>query len=106
VGLPLSDGRYEVIAGERRWRAAQVAGLATVPAVLRSEDEMKRLQMALVENMAREELNPITAESCGADRPSPRRGRRAPAAPRGGTRPAEGGGPPAASAAAARRSRT
>ncbi|HEX6985059.1 MAG TPA: ParB/RepB/Spo0J family partition protein, partial [Planctomycetaceae bacterium] len=59
VVRPLSDGRYELIAGERRWRAAQVAGLATVPAVLRSEDETKRLQMALVENMAREDLNPI-----------------------------------------------
>ena len=65
VVRPLSDGRYELIAGERRWRAAQVAGLATVPAVLRSEDEMKRLQMALVENMAREDLNPIEeARAC------------------------------------------
>ena len=50
VVQPLSDGRYELIAGERRWRAAQRAGLATVPAVLRSEDEMKRLQIALIEN--------------------------------------------------------
>ncbi len=67
VVRPLSDGRYELIAGERRWRAAQVAGLATVPAVLRSEDEMKRLQMALVENMAREDLNPIEeARACAA----------------------------------------
>ena len=45
VVRPLSDGRYELIAGERRWRAAQVAGLATVPAVLRSEDETKRKRM-------------------------------------------------------------
>ena len=67
VVRPLSDGRYELIAGERRWRAAQVAGLATVPAVLRSEDETKRLQMALVENMAREDLNPIEeARACAA----------------------------------------
>lgn len=64
---PLSDGRYEVIAGERRWRAAQRAGLETVPAVLRSENEIKRLQMALVENMAREDLNPIEeARACAA----------------------------------------
>jgi ParB family chromosome partitioning protein len=65
VVQPLSDGRYELIAGERRWRAAQRAGLATVPAVLRSEDEMKRLQIALIENMAREDLNPIEeARAC------------------------------------------
>ena len=65
VVQPLSDGRYELIAGERRWRAAQMAGLATVPAMLRTEDETKRLQMALVENMAREDLNPIEeARAC------------------------------------------
>jgi ParB family chromosome partitioning protein len=65
VVQPLSDGRYELIAGERRWRAAQRAGLATVPAVLRSEDEMQRLQIALIENMAREDLNPIEeARAC------------------------------------------
>ena len=67
VVRPLSDGRYELIAGERRWRAAQKAGLETVPAVLRSEDDAKRLQMALVENMAREDLNPIEeARACAA----------------------------------------
>ena len=65
VVRPLSDGRYELIAGERRWRAAQRAGLATVPAVLRSEDETKRLQIALIENMAREDLNPVEeARAC------------------------------------------
>jgi ParB family transcriptional regulator, chromosome partitioning protein len=65
VVQPLSDGRYELIAGERRWRAAQKAGLATVPAILRTEDETKRLQIALVENMAREDLNPIEeARAC------------------------------------------
>ena len=64
---PLQDGRYELIAGERRWRAAQKAGLETVPAVLRSEDETRRLQMALVENMAREDLNPVEeARACAA----------------------------------------
>jgi ParB family transcriptional regulator, chromosome partitioning protein len=65
VVQPLSDGRYELIAGERRWRAARKAGLETVPAILRTEDETKRLQMALVENMAREDLNPIEeARAC------------------------------------------
>lgn len=67
VVRPLSDGRYELIAGERRWRAAQKAGLETVPAVLRSEDETRRLQMALIENMARENLNPVEeARGCAA----------------------------------------
>jgi ParB family transcriptional regulator, chromosome partitioning protein len=67
VVRPLSDGRYELIAGERRWRAAQTAGLATVPAVLRSDEEAERLQMALVENMAREDLNPVEeARACAA----------------------------------------
>ena len=67
VVQPLSDGRYELIAGERRWRAAQQAGLATVPAILRTEEEAHRLQMALVENMAREDLNPIEeARACAA----------------------------------------
>ncbi len=65
VVQPLSDGRYELIAGERRWRAAKRAGLETVPAMLRTEDETKRLQMGLVENMAREDLNPIEeARAC------------------------------------------
>ena len=63
----LSDGRYELIAGERRWRAARQAGLATVPAVLRDEAEAERLQTALIENMAREDLNPIEeARACAA----------------------------------------
>ena len=67
VVRPLADGRYELIAGERRWRAASRAGLATVPAVLRSDEEAKRLQMALVENMAREDLNPVEeARACAA----------------------------------------
>ncbi len=63
----LGDGRYELIAGERRWRAAQRAGLEAVPVVLRSEDEARRLQTALIENMAREDLNPIDeARACAA----------------------------------------
>ena len=67
VVFALPDGRYQLIAGERRWRAAQQAGLATVPAVLRDEDEGRRLQTALIENMAREDLNPVEeARACAA----------------------------------------
>jgi ParB family transcriptional regulator, chromosome partitioning protein len=63
----LPDGRYELIAGERRWRAAREAGLENVPAVLRSEDDARRLQTALIENMAREDLNPVEeARACAA----------------------------------------
>ena len=61
----LTDGSYELIAGERRWRAANHAGLAEVPAVIRDEDEPQRLQTALIENMAREDLNPVDeARAC------------------------------------------
>lgn len=64
---PLPDGRYELIAGERRWRAAQQAGLDTVPAILRSDTDEQRLQIALIENMARENLNPVEeARGCAA----------------------------------------
>jgi ParB family transcriptional regulator, chromosome partitioning protein len=62
---PLRDGRYEVIAGERRWRAARVAGLETVPAIVRDEGEAGRLETALIENVAREDLSPIDeARAC------------------------------------------
>ena len=50
---PLPDGSYELIAGERRWRAAQAAGLAKVPAVVRDQELAERLQVALIENMVR-----------------------------------------------------
>jgi ParB family chromosome partitioning protein len=64
---PLADGRYELIAGERRWRAAQEAGLATVPALLREEGDAERMQTALIENVAREDLNPVDeARACAA----------------------------------------
>ena len=61
----LRDGRYELIAGERRWRAAQRAGLEAVPALVRGEGEGQRLEMALIENVAREDLNPVDeARAC------------------------------------------
>lgn len=50
---------FELIAGERRWRAARAAGLARVPALVREADERERLELALVENVVREDLNPI-----------------------------------------------
>jgi ParB family chromosome partitioning protein len=64
---PLHDGSYELVAGERRWRAAQQAGLAQVPAVVRDQAEAERLQAALIENMVREDLNPVEeARACAA----------------------------------------
>lgn len=56
---PKAGGRYELVAGERRWRAATLAGLETVPAVVRSQDDAESLELALIENMAREDLNPL-----------------------------------------------
>ena len=53
------DGRYEIIAGERRWRAAKQAGLTTLPAIVRRADERQTLILALVENVVREDLNPV-----------------------------------------------
>ena len=64
---PVADGRFELVAGERRWRAAQKAGLDRVPAVIRSSPEDERLQAALIENMVREDLNPVDeARACAA----------------------------------------
>jgi ParB family transcriptional regulator, chromosome partitioning protein len=64
---PLEEGRYELVAGERRWRAAQKAGLDRVPAVIRSSPEDERLQAALIENMVREDLNPVEeSRACAA----------------------------------------
>jgi ParB family chromosome partitioning protein len=56
---PLGDGRYELIAGERRWRAAGLAGLARIPAVIRSAESAEAMELALIENIQREDLNPI-----------------------------------------------
>jgi ParB family transcriptional regulator, chromosome partitioning protein len=64
---PLHDGSYELVAGERRWRAAQQAGLDKVPAVIRDSEQTERLQVALIENMVREDLNPVEeARACAA----------------------------------------
>jgi ParB family transcriptional regulator, chromosome partitioning protein len=64
---PLPGGRYELIAGERRWRAARTAELETIPAIVRHHDDSASLEMALIENMAREDLNPIEeARACAA----------------------------------------
>jgi ParB family transcriptional regulator, chromosome partitioning protein len=56
---PLGEGTYELVAGERRWRAAKAAGLATIPAVVRETDDRDSLLLALVENVAREDLSPV-----------------------------------------------
>jgi len=64
---PLPDGSFELVAGERRWRAAQQANLDKVPAVIRDQEEAERLQAALIENMVREDLNPVEeAKACAA----------------------------------------
>lgn len=56
---PIGDERYEIIAGERRWRASQIAGLDKVPVVIRQADNQTTLALALIENIQREDLNPI-----------------------------------------------
>jgi len=64
VVRPIGGGRYEIIAGERRWRAAQLAGLHQIPAVIRDVPDSAAVAMALIENIQREELNPM--EEAGA----------------------------------------
>jgi ParB family transcriptional regulator, chromosome partitioning protein len=56
---PLPGGSYELVAGERRWRAAQIAGLEQIPAIVESRDDTEALEAAIVENMARADLNPV-----------------------------------------------
>ena len=53
------DGFYRIIAGERRWRAAKIAGLEEIPAMIRNEDEQRSKEISLIENIQRENLNPI-----------------------------------------------
>ncbi len=64
---PKPGGTYELVAGERRWRAAQIAGLTEIPSLVRPRDDAATLELALIENMAREDLNPIEeARACAA----------------------------------------
>jgi ParB family chromosome partitioning protein len=64
---PLPGGTYELIAGERRWRSARLAELETIPAIVRHHDDAASLEVALIENMAREDLNPVEeARACAA----------------------------------------
>src|SRR4051794_8005636 len=56
---PVAGGTYELIAGERRWRAARLAGLAELPALVRSRDDAHALEWSLIESIARAEPNPV-----------------------------------------------
>jgi ParB family chromosome partitioning protein len=65
VVRPIAGGTYELVAGERRVRAAKMAGLETVPGIVRETGDAERLELALIENMAREDLNPVDqARAC------------------------------------------
>ena len=62
---PLPGGTYELVAGERRWRAARLAGFDRIPALVRPHDDAASLEVALIENMARQDLNPVEeARAC------------------------------------------
>ncbi len=64
---PKTKGKYQIIAGERRWRAAKLAGLKSIPAIVRDMDELELLEVGIIENVQREDLNPIEeAEAYGA----------------------------------------
>ncbi|MBW3099145.1 ParB/RepB/Spo0J family partition protein [Pseudohoeflea coraliihabitans] len=56
---PVDNGRFEIIAGERRWRAAQMAGLIDIPVLVRDVDDRTALEIAIVENVQRSDLNPV-----------------------------------------------
>jgi len=57
--VPSKDDNYEIVAGERRWRAAQIAGLNQVPAIIRQRQELEQLEIALIENVQRVDLSPL-----------------------------------------------
>ena len=67
LARPLAAGRYEIVAGERRWRAARLAGLTQVPALVREVPDRNALAIALIENLQREDLNPLE-EAAGVKR--------------------------------------
>lgn len=67
LARPIGAGRYEIVAGERRWRAARMAGLTTVPALVREVPDRQALAVALIENIQREDLNPLE-EATGVKR--------------------------------------
>ena len=73
---PVPGGTNDLIAGERRWRAAQLAGFETVPAVVRAQDDVASLELALVENMVREDLNPVEEARAAAEAAAPVKARR------------------------------
>ena len=56
---PKDSGKYQIIAGERRWRAAKMAGLKSIPALVRDIDELELLEIGIIENVQRADLNPI-----------------------------------------------
>lgn len=56
---PTPDGRYQIVAGERRWRASRLAGKTTVPVIIRSLSDLEAMTFALIENLQREDLNPV-----------------------------------------------
>jgi ParB family transcriptional regulator, chromosome partitioning protein len=60
---PDEPGQYQIVAGERRWRAAQAAGLTTIPVMLRELDDLETLEIAIIENVQRADLNPIEEAS-------------------------------------------
>ena len=60
----MNNGYYRIVAGERRWRASRMAGLKELPAIIRSYDELTTMQVALIENLQREDLNPIEEAMC------------------------------------------
>lgn len=59
VVTPLSNGRYSIVAGERRWRACRMAGLCEVPVIVKDASKQELMEIALIENLQREDLNPV-----------------------------------------------